>query len=131
MYAVIEADLRGRGIDEMKVDSQPASNVLMPVPGQPSNAAILPGRREPLLECICSKALEKSDPAGRTPAGRNGGDSRSPRNDCKLFPGSYFNEVLIEVNWLLRVLPRPFTTAIIASEIPAAIKPYSIAVAPD
>jgi hypothetical protein len=44
---------------------------------------------------------------------------------------TYFNELLIEVNWVLRLLPRPFTTAIIASAIPAAIKPYSIAVAPD
>ncbi|SHH79139.1 hypothetical protein SAMN05443248_6195 [Bradyrhizobium erythrophlei] len=44
---------------------------------------------------------------------------------------TYFNELLIEVNWLLRLLPRPFTTAIIASAIPAAIRPYSIAVAPD
>ena len=44
---------------------------------------------------------------------------------------TYFNELLIEVNWLFRLVPRPFTTAIIASAIPAAIKPYSIAVAPD
>jgi hypothetical protein len=44
---------------------------------------------------------------------------------------SYFNELLIEVNWVLSVVPRPFTAAIIASEMPAAIRPYSIAVAPD
>ena len=42
----------------------------------------------------------------------------------------YFNELLIDVNMLLRLVPRPFTAAIIASEIPAAIRPYSIAVAP-
>lgn len=42
----------------------------------------------------------------------------------------YFNEVLSEVNWALRLVPRPFTAAMIASEIPAAIKPYSTAVAP-
>jgi hypothetical protein len=46
-------------------------------------------------------------------------------------PRSYFNEVLIEVNWVLSVVPRPFTAATIAIEIPAAIRPYSIAVAPD
>ena len=34
-------------------------------------------------------------------------------------------------NVLLNVVPRPLTTAIIATEMPAAIKPYSIAVAPD
>jgi hypothetical protein len=44
---------------------------------------------------------------------------------------TYFNEVLIEANWVLRLDPKPFTTAIIASAIPAAIRPYSIAVAPD
>jgi hypothetical protein len=42
----------------------------------------------------------------------------------------YFNELLIEVNLSFSVVPRPFTAAIIASEIPAAISPYSIAVAP-
>mgnify|MGYP001055022246 CR=1 FL=1 len=45
--------------------------------------------------------------------------------------GNYFNEVLIEVNLSFIVVPRPFTTVMIASAIPAAIRPYSIAVAPD
>ena len=44
---------------------------------------------------------------------------------------NHFNELLIELNLSLRVLPRPFTTAMIARAIPAAIRPYSIAVAPD
>lgn len=44
---------------------------------------------------------------------------------------AYFNEVLTDVNLSLRFEPRPFTTAMIASAIPAAIRPYSIAVAPD
>jgi hypothetical protein len=42
------------------------------------------------------------------------------------------------VNWLetlenlaFSVVPKPLTTAIIAMELPAAISPYSIAVAPD
>jgi|ERR1700684_1265563 hypothetical protein len=43
----------------------------------------------------------------------------------------YFNEVLIELNMVFRLLPSPLTTAMIASAIPAAISPYSIAVAPD
>jgi hypothetical protein len=43
----------------------------------------------------------------------------------------YFREVLIELNMVLRLLPRPLITAIIASAIPAAISPYSMAVAPD
>jgi hypothetical protein len=42
----------------------------------------------------------------------------------------YFNELLIEVNLVLSFVPSPFTTAIIASAMPAAISPYSMAVAP-
>jgi len=44
---------------------------------------------------------------------------------------TYFNELLILLNWVLRFVPRPLTTAIMASAIPAAIRPYSMAVAPD
>ena len=44
---------------------------------------------------------------------------------------SYFSELLIDVNFVLSLVPIPFTTAMIASAIPAAIKPYSMAVAPD
>jgi hypothetical protein len=44
---------------------------------------------------------------------------------------SYFKEVLmlekVELSWV----PTPLTAAMIAIAIPAAIKPYSIAVAPD
>jgi hypothetical protein len=43
----------------------------------------------------------------------------------------YFSELLIAVYFVLRFVPRPLTTAMMASAIPAAIKPYSIAVAPD
>jgi hypothetical protein len=42
----------------------------------------------------------------------------------------YFSEVLIDANLVFKWAPMPFTTAMIASEIPAAINPYSIAVAP-
>ncbi len=44
---------------------------------------------------------------------------------------SYCSPVLTAVNLVLRLVPRPLTTVMIASEIPAAIRPYSIAVAPD
>ncbi len=44
---------------------------------------------------------------------------------------AYFKEVLIDVNLVLSLVPSPFTTAMMASEIPAAIRPYSMAVAPD
>src|SRR6516165_7654590 len=45
--------------------------------------------------------------------------------------GCYFSEVLMASNLLLRFVPTPFTTAMIARAIPAAIRPYSMAVAPD
>src|SRR5215467_9519880 len=35
------------------------------------------------------------------------------------------------VNFVLRVLPMPLTTAMMATEMPAAMRPYSMAVAPD
>ena len=43
----------------------------------------------------------------------------------------YLSWVEMLENVLFNVVPRPLTTAIIATEIPAAIRPYSIAVAPD
>jgi hypothetical protein len=43
----------------------------------------------------------------------------------------YFNELLIEVNFVLSLVPSPFTVAMMGSAIPAAISPYSMAVAPD
>jgi hypothetical protein len=46
------------------------------------------------------------------------------------YAAAYFNELLIEVNLVLSLVPSPFTTAIIASAMPAAISPYSMAVAP-
>jgi hypothetical protein len=45
--------------------------------------------------------------------------------------GGYFSEALMSLNFVLSVVPIPFTTAMIAIEIPAAIRPYSMAVAPD
>ena len=44
---------------------------------------------------------------------------------------NYFSEEFIEVNLVLSLEPSPFTVAMIASAMPAAINPYSIAVAPD
>jgi hypothetical protein len=45
-------------------------------------------------------------------------------------PGSYFSELLMAVNLVFSLAPMPFTILMMASEMPAAIKPYSIAVAP-
>ena len=35
------------------------------------------------------------------------------------------------VNLVFSVVPRPLTTAMIATEMPAAMRPYSMAVAPE
>jgi hypothetical protein len=43
---------------------------------------------------------------------------------------TYLSELEIDVNCVFRLVPSPFTTAMIAREMPAAIRPYSIAVAP-
>ena len=43
----------------------------------------------------------------------------------------YFNEPLMLLNSVLRLVPTPLTAVMIAIAIPAAIRPYSIAVAPD
>ena len=45
-------------------------------------------------------------------------------------PKVYFKELSIDVNKPARLVPRPFTAAMITIEIPAAMSPYSIAVAP-
>lgn len=44
---------------------------------------------------------------------------------------SYFSDVLIVVYFLPSVVPRPFTAATIAIEMPAAISAYSMALAVD
>jgi hypothetical protein len=43
----------------------------------------------------------------------------------------YWSAFWIDVNVPLRFVPTFFTTVMIAIEMPAAIRPYSIAVAPD
>ena len=44
---------------------------------------------------------------------------------------AYFNCDEIEEKVVLSFVPRPFTTLMIATEMPAAIRPYSMAVAPN
>jgi hypothetical protein len=42
----------------------------------------------------------------------------------------YLSDVLIDVNLFFRLVPSPLTIAMIARAMPAAINPYSMAVAP-
>jgi hypothetical protein len=52
---------------------------------------------------------------------------------CKIEPTGrrYFTAVETDPNVVLRLVPTPFTTAIIATAMPDAMRPYSMAVAPD
>jgi hypothetical protein len=52
--------------------------------------------------------------------------TRSPQR-----PEVYFSEVLIETKLVLSCEPTPLTAVMITIAIPAAIKPYSMAVAPE
>jgi hypothetical protein len=45
--------------------------------------------------------------------------------------GDYFSEFEIVTKFVDNWVPRPFTAVMIAIAIPAAIRPYSMAVAPD
>jgi hypothetical protein len=45
--------------------------------------------------------------------------------------GGYFSELLMVLKFVDSWVPRPFTAVMIAIAIPAAIRPYSMAVAPD
>jgi hypothetical protein len=55
---------------------------------------------------------------------------RQPRQIVRV-TRAYFSDVLMLVNLSLRVVPRPFTAAMIARAMSAAIRPYSMAVAAD
>jgi hypothetical protein len=63
----------------------------------------------------------------RQPFRRDGLHSSEPGSA----EGNYFNEVLTDVNTWLMLLPRPLRAATIARAMPAVMRPYSIAVAPD
>jgi hypothetical protein len=49
----------------------------------------------------------------------------------RLTEATYFTAVETDPKVLLRCVPRPAITGMIATAIPAAIRPYSMAVAPD
>src|SRR6202023_1878582 len=99
----------------------PPSRVLRPG-CRPATALFLPRRRRRRVY------------ASFTPSA-SGGNNKGPGSpeafDAWSVAFAYFSEVLIEENWVFSLVPRPLTTAMIASEMPAAIRPYSIAVAPD
>ena len=60
---------------------------------------------------------------------KGSGDAGAHSNQYQI--DTYFIWVVTLLNVLVNLVPRPFTTEIIATEMPAAIRPYSMAVAPD
>jgi len=101
----------------------------MVVPAKPSEAASLASQGAARHPPVHAWRCPNENPAGCNPAGLDLAESQTLPD--KEAARTHFNELLTEVNLSLRLLPKPFTTAIIASAIPAAIRPYSIAVAPD
>jgi hypothetical protein len=77
-------------------------------------------------------AVDVARAGGGTSASENeeGRPIEAALQNCRGALG-YFNCVEMLLNLAFRLVPSPFTTAITATEIPAAIRPYSIAVAPD
>ena len=59
------------------------------------------------------------------------GEDRQVIVDAGVDAAAYFSDVLIAVNFALSEEPTPLTAVMIATAIPAAIRLYSIAVAPD
>src|ERR1700690_41373 len=60
----------------------------------------------------------------------NGDFDRQAKPLCR-FGFDYLSAVETDEKVVFRLVPRPCTTAMIATEMPAAMRPYSMAVAPD
>jgi predicted GNAT superfamily acetyltransferase len=73
----------------------------------------------PKAYAIFSDAGLKSKAIGRSDVAPTFGTTRG-----------YFSELFRDVNLVFSLAPMPFTTLMIAREMPAAIRPYSMAVAP-
>nr|GAJ33117.1 hypothetical protein BDOA9_0123120 [Bradyrhizobium sp. DOA9] len=80
-------------------------------------------------------ATSEITPRCERPARRHKAKQKSPVDDGALryFADrpAYLRLVEIELNLAFSVVPRLLTTVMIASAMPAAIRPYSMAVAPD
>src|SRR5581483_8759609 len=91
-----------------------------------------------LKRAAAPKPRQMKNPPARSRTGPSDFPLRTEQDDSQMtnenFPTEYriyFSDELIELNFVLRVEPRPLTAAIMARLMPAAIKPYSMAVAPD
>jgi hypothetical protein len=90
-----------------------------------------PGRTYPLPGALQNSGIKPAPPSEYTPLGRRSAFLPPPSLAIDVPLRAYFSEVLIDVNMELRVVPRPLTAAMMARLMPAAINPYSIAVAAD
>jgi hypothetical protein len=70
-------------------------------------------------------------PPKKTAAQKYGRQTRRPKNYDMWLNIIYLSWVETLVNEVLRLVPSVLTATIMATDMPAAIKPYSIAVAPD
>ena len=78
-----------------------------------------------VVVALTERASRRPGPSKKKPTVRTVGFTNcAGRND------DYFSWLEMLVNVALRLVPRVFTTAMIATEMPAAIRPYSMAVAP-
>src|SRR5262245_61996858 len=76
------------------------------------------------LKSLTRPAFARTAPGGR--------ESACAKKEAAV-SGGYYGFSWSEMNWnlVLRVEPIRFTVAMITTEMPAAMRPYSIAVAPD
>ena len=84
----------------------------------------------PVMPC---PAVDRRWIFARSTLAKNERDRALDAPGPKMHPemGDYFSELLMVSKFELSLLPRPLTAVMIAIEIPAAIRPYSMAVAPD
>jgi len=87
----------------------------------------------PPSEAVRRKRSEERASKKPLPAGVGNGFSMQAGRQVRplaIYNACYFSEELMLVNIPFRLVPRPLTAAMIAIEMPAAIRPYSMAVAP-
>jgi hypothetical protein len=84
----------------------------------------------PVMPC---PAVDRRWIFARSTLAKNERDRALDAPGPKMHPemGDYFSELLMVSKFELSLLPRPLTAVMMAIEIPAAIRPYSMAVAPD
>src|SRR5262245_2698851 len=95
------------------------------------------GRHQPVLDrggtrLVCHQSLQNRHGAAPQAVPRGGTDlTATATARSRARPRSYLRPFCTDEKPVLRSEPTPLMTVMIATEIPAAIRPYSMAVAPD